>query len=115
MPGRLTPSERALRARLAAHIKHAACEDPSAATAPARRAFLDRFMREARERFGDLPDEELARRAEHLKRAYFTKLSLRSSTARRKAREATDQADAADAELTQLQASGDDPDDREAA
>ena len=49
-----TPGERALRARLAAHALHAQVADPAAHTAPARRAFLDRFEREVD------PDGELA-------------------------------------------------------
>ena len=47
VPARLTPSERKLRAQLAAHESWARTDDPSARTAPARRAFLDRFERAA--------------------------------------------------------------------
>lgn len=77
-----TPSELALHARAMAHAKWAATDDPAAATAPARKAFLDRFVREARERFGDLPDDELARRAEHLRKGYFAALAAKSVRAR---------------------------------
>jgi hypothetical protein len=41
-----TPEQRALAARIAAHTKWANTADTTAATAPARQAFLDRFERE---------------------------------------------------------------------
>lgn len=78
----LTPEQRTLRARLAAEESWARTQDRSARTAAARKAMEDRWVREARERFGDLPADELARRAEHLKRAHFTRLALKSSQAR---------------------------------
>lgn len=65
-------------------VRWAAVDDRSAATQPARDAFRDRFIREARERFGNLPGDELARRAEHLRKAYYKRLALRSAQARRK-------------------------------
>ena len=40
----LTPSERVLRARMAAHISWAKTDDRSARTAPARQAALARFQ-----------------------------------------------------------------------
>lgn len=94
-----TESERSLRARAAAHAKWAACEDPSAATAPARRAALDRFERQV-DPDGVLPPAERARRAEHARKSYFTVLALRSARSRRRSRELSVEADAADAELT---------------
>ncbi len=81
MPPELSPEQRSLRARLAAHTLHAKVEDPSAHTAPARQAFLGRFEREV-DPEGVLPPAERARRAEHARRAYFTKLALQSSKAR---------------------------------
>jgi hypothetical protein len=66
------------------HDRWAAVDDRTAATAPARQAFRDRFVQEARERFGDLPPEELAYRAEHLRKAFYTRLALKSARARRK-------------------------------
>ena len=79
----LTPEQRALRARIAAHSLHAKVADPSAHTAPARRAFLDRFEREV-DPEGTLPPEERARRAEHARKAYFAALALKSARARSK-------------------------------
>ena len=69
---------------LANEYKWAAVDDRTAATAPARQAFRDRFLTEARERFGDLPTDDLARRAEHLRKAHYKRLALRSAQARRK-------------------------------
>ena len=77
-----TPGERALRARLAAHALHAQVADPAAHTAPARRAFLDRFEREV-DPDGQLAPAERARRAEHARKAYFLRLALASAKARR--------------------------------
>ena len=83
----LSPTEATLRARLAAHTLHAHAEDPSAHTAPARAAFMARFKREA-DPDGSLPLAERARRAEHLKKAYFIRLSLKAAKARRMKKQA---------------------------
>lgn len=78
-----TPAERSLRARLAAHSLHA---QGGTNTEPARKAFLERFEREV-DPDNKLSPKERARRAEHAKKAYFTRLALKSSQARRKAGE----------------------------
>lgn len=75
----MTPQQRALRARLAAHALHAKVADPAAHTAPARRAFLDRFEREV-DPEGVLPPAERARRGDHARKAYYTRLALKSAT-----------------------------------
>lgn len=80
--------DNSLLSTVANYERWAAVEDRTAATAPARQAFRDRFLQEARERFGDLPSDELARRAESLRRAYYVRLSLKSARARRKRRAA---------------------------
>lgn len=77
------PAERSLIASIAAHERWARCDDLTAATAAAREAFRDRFVREARERYGDLAGGELQRRAEHLRAAYYRRLALKSAQARR--------------------------------
>ena len=77
-----TPTERALHGRLAAHAKWAKT-DPVEGTAPARKAFLDRFEREV-DPDGVLPPADRARRAEHARKAYFTRMALKSAQARRK-------------------------------
>src|SRR3954451_25018150 len=74
-------NERALRARMAAHLLHAQVEDPAEHTAPARAAFLSRFEREV-DPDGVLEPQERARRAEHAKKAYFLRLALASRKAR---------------------------------
>ena len=79
----LTPEQRSLRARLAAHSLHAKV-DPVAHTAPARQVFLARFEAEV-DPEGVLPESERRRRAEHARKAYFTRLAFKSSQARKKA------------------------------
>ena len=70
-----------LLGRIGAHVTHSRF-DPRVITAAARRAFLDRFLKEA-DPEGVLPFEERARRARHLRAAYFTRLALRSAQVRR--------------------------------
>jgi len=91
-------SERTLASRIAAHEKWARCPDRSAATAPARRAFDDRFEKQV-DPDGVLDPVERARRAAHARKAYFTRLALRSAQARRKIVELTAEAEAAEAEI----------------
>lgn len=74
--------DRALRARMAAHLLHARIADENAHTAAARAAFLGRFEREV-DPDGVLAPEERARRAAHAKKAYFIRLALASSKARK--------------------------------
>lgn len=77
----LTPGERSLRARLAAHTLHASV-DSRAHTEPARVAFLARFEHQVDPQ-GTLSPTERARRAEQARRAYMAGLALKSSKARR--------------------------------
>ena len=77
----MTPSERSLRARLAAHMLHAQV-DSRDHTEPARQAFLNRFEHQV-DPEGVLSDGERKRRAEQAKKAYFTRLALRSAQSRR--------------------------------
>jgi hypothetical protein len=83
VPQERTPEQRALAARIAAHSKWATT-DATEGTAAARAAFLDRFQREV-DPDGTLPPAERARRAEHARKAYFTRLAMASAKARRKA------------------------------
>jgi hypothetical protein len=82
-----------LRGRLAAETSWANTVDPSARTAPARAAFLDRFERQV-DPDGVLDPTDRARRAEHARKAHFARLALRSAQARR-ARRAPDNGEAA--------------------
>jgi hypothetical protein len=79
----MTPRERVLRARVAAHVSWAKTADPAARTAPARKAALDRFERQV-DPDGTLKPAERARRAEYVRKAYFTALALKSAQARRR-------------------------------
>lgn len=76
-------AERALSARMAAHTRWAKTEDRIAATAPMRKAFIERFEREV-DPDGKLDPAERAKRAENLRRAHFARLSLKAAQARRK-------------------------------
>jgi hypothetical protein len=78
----LTPEQRSLRARLAAHTLHSK-RDRRQTTLKARESFLERFENEV-DPDRVLPPAERARRAESAKSAYFMKLAFRSSRARSK-------------------------------
>lgn len=77
----LTPEQRSMRARIAAHTRWANETDRSAATAPARAALVERFAREV-DPDGQLDPAERATRAAHALQAYMLRLSLASSRAR---------------------------------
>lgn len=80
----LTPQQRVLRSRVAAYKSWERTADPSARTAPARRAAMTRFERQV-DPDGVLPIDERTRRATAAMKAYFTWLALRSSRSRMKA------------------------------
>lgn len=86
------PTERTLVARLASHTRWALETDRAAATAPARQAALDRFERQV-DPDGALDPVERARRAEHARKAHFTRLALKSAQVR-KARRLADRLEA---------------------
>lgn len=88
-----TPEERALAAKIAAHESWAKTSDRSARTAPARAARDQKFL--------DAADGDPVRAA-HLRKAHFARLALKSAQSRRKARELTEAADAADSDLDEL-------------
>jgi hypothetical protein len=81
MPDRLSPAQRSLRARLAAHRLHA-LYDSKELTKPARAAFNERFVNEV-DPDRKLPEAERQRRAEHAKKAYMLGLALKSAKARK--------------------------------
>jgi hypothetical protein len=82
----LSPAERILRARLAAHSLHAQVNSRDH-TKPARRAFMDRFEDQV-DPNRVLPNAERQRRVEQAKKAYFTRLALKAAQARRRRGEA---------------------------
>jgi hypothetical protein len=85
-----SPAENKLLAQERAYLSWANTPDRAARTAPAREGLEQKFLREAD---GD------ADKAKYLRKAYFTRLSLRSAQARRKAREHIEVAEAVEAEL----------------
>lgn len=89
----LTPSERKLRARKAAHSRWANT-DSAKASEDARRRILDRFE-EGVDPGHTLDPAERAKRAEHARKAHFAGLALKSAQARRARRSATDDRPAA--------------------
>lgn len=79
----MTPEQRVLRARLAAHARWARASDRVAATAPARRARAEQFEHEV-DPDGVLPPAERARRARSAQLAHMARMSLASSRARQR-------------------------------
>ena len=83
MPSGLTPTERSLRASIAANTRWSR-EDPRPALAEVREGFARRFENQVDPDRVLSPDER-ARRAKRAMRAHMQSLSLRSAKARRKA------------------------------
>lgn len=81
---RLSPAERSLRGRMGAYALHAR-HDPRQTTAPARGAFLRRFLDEV-DPGRVLPESERLRRAAAARKAYFTRLAYLASRRRRQRR-----------------------------
>ena len=73
----LTPSERVMRARMAAYMLHAR-HGPRETTKAARRVFNQRFLDEV-DPERRLPERERLRRADAARRAYFTRLAYLSA------------------------------------
>lgn len=94
----MTEAERRIVASIAAHSSWANTHNRSARTAPARAALDQKFLDAA----GGDPT-----RAAHLRKAHFQRLALKSAQSRRRAREATAAAEAAEAELNALGGSDD--------
>jgi hypothetical protein len=83
-------AERHLAAIVGANAKWARTQNRTAATQPGRDAINQRFLDEAG---GD------AKRAANLRKEHFARLALKSVAARRKAKEQTELAEAAEQEL----------------
>lgn len=84
----LSAAQRTLRARMAAYTLHAT-HDSRLTTRAAREAFMARFERQV-DPDGQLPLSERTRRAEAAKKAYFSRLALKSAKARSARRRAAD-------------------------
>jgi hypothetical protein len=89
----VSPSERSLVSKIAAHESWANTPNRATRTAPARAALDAKFLEQA----GGDPV-----RAAYLRKAHFARLALKSAQARRKAKALTETAAAAEAELTSL-------------
>ena len=83
-------SERHLAAQIRAHQSWAVTEDRTPRTAKARAALDQKFLDQA----GGDPV-----RAEHLRKAHYLRLALKSAQARRKIKNLTAEAESAEAEL----------------
>jgi hypothetical protein len=77
----LTPAERSLRSRLAAHAMHAR-HDARETTAKAREVFRSSLYEQTDP---SLPHEERLRRSDHLRKAHYARMALASAKARRRA------------------------------
>lgn len=75
------PTERKIISSIAGNESWARTVDRAARTAPARAAALDRFERQVDPAITD--PVARAQAAEHLRRAYFARLALKSAQARR--------------------------------
>lgn len=100
MPAR-TPDERALVAQIAAAERWAKTSDRTAATSAARAGLRAKFEREV-DPDGTLPAEERDRRADGLLKAHMLRMSLKAKQARRRAREHSAAAEAAETALAAL-------------
>lgn len=76
-------TQKRIASQVGAHESWARTTDRSARTAPARKAFDDRFAAEIREQFPDLDDAEVVIRAEHARKAYYLRLALKSAEVRK--------------------------------
>lgn len=77
----LSPSERTIRARLAAHALHGT-RDSRDLTAAARQAFDNKFLAQVDAASPSLPEAERQKWAWHLRQAHFQRLALKSAQAR---------------------------------
>ena len=77
----LTPDQRSTRAKIAAAARWSA-EDGHKNAIRAQQGLRAKFYRETRERFPDLPEDQIERRSEHAYKAHMLRLALKSSKAR---------------------------------
>lgn len=83
----MNAEERKRRAELGAHVSWANTADRTARTAPGSRAAEARFEKQAREMHPDATDDFIAKVAENLRKAHYSRMGLLSATKRRRARE----------------------------
>jgi hypothetical protein len=78
----MTPAQRSQRARIAAYTSWANTPDPTARTANARKASLNRYERQV-DPDSTLPPAERQRRADQAMRAHMQRMAYLSAKARR--------------------------------
>lgn len=78
----MTPAQRSLRARVAAHTSWANTSDRAARTANARQASVARFEKLV-DPDGTLPPEERRQRADSAMKAHFSRMAAASAASRR--------------------------------
>jgi len=78
----LTPEQRALRARIAAHSSWAKTANRRARTQPGSQALLAKLAAEV-DPDGLMSPEDRAKAVENAKSAYFSRLAMRAAAARR--------------------------------
>lgn len=82
-PKNLTPEQRTLRARVAAHSQWANESNRTERMAAAKQAAESRFKRQV-DPHGELPEHERQRRAESARRAHMLSLAAKSAKARKR-------------------------------
>jgi hypothetical protein len=90
----MSPKERKLRARLAAHTSWANTGDRSARTAPAREAAMSRFERQV-DPDGTMNPTERALRADAARRAHFASMAYKAARSRARNRAGAENGDGA--------------------
>lgn len=81
MVAEMTPKERKLRARLAAHTSWANTGDRAARTAPARQAAMNRFERQV-DPDGTMDPAERTQRATAARSAHFAAMAYKAARSR---------------------------------
>jgi hypothetical protein len=83
----MTPADRSMRARIAAHERWAKEPDYTAATAPARAGLSRRFVADVEASAAAqgivLTEDQLTERVEHLRKAHYLRMAQRSIAVRR--------------------------------
>jgi hypothetical protein len=83
-PKNMTPEQRSLRARIAAHTQWSLEDNRTERTAAARKAAEDRFV-DLVDPDRKLPPEERAKRAANARSAHFSRMAAASAASRRRA------------------------------
>jgi hypothetical protein len=81
MPPPLSPRARSARARLGAYAQHAKY-DTRETTAKARQVFRESFAAAIREEHPELDEDEVQRRGDAARKAWYSQISFRSAKAR---------------------------------